>query len=140
MVHNEEASEYVENSSIWLLDSGTSNHMIVKRELFYQLDENMRQKVRLGDDKEVDVLSKGSVLMNVHGEMKLIHGVQFVPSLAHNLLSVGKLLESGYDVNFSRFVCKIENAKKWCCGDGNLEKGIICFQWSFLQLSRQMQL
>lgn len=43
--------------------------------------------------------------------MKLIHGVQFVPSLAHNLLSVGKLLESGYDVNFSKFGCKIKNAK-----------------------------
>lgn len=49
----------------------------------------MKHKVRLGDDKEVDVLGRGSVLTPIHGGMKLIHGIQFVPFLAHNLISVG---------------------------------------------------
>ncbi|XP_039118662.1 uncharacterized protein LOC120254665 [Dioscorea cayenensis subsp. rotundata] len=96
MVHN---GEELHNSSIWLLDSGTSCHMTSRRELFHNLDETLRHKVRLGDDKEVDVLGKGSVAIQVcGGETKLIHGVQFVPSLAHNLLSVGQLVEGGYDV------------------------------------------
>lgn len=79
--------------------------------MFYYLDEIIKHKVRLGDDKEVDVLGRGSVLIQVHGVRKLIHGVQFVPSLAHNLLSVGQLIENGYDVKFSKEGCKIDNAK-----------------------------
>lgn len=80
----------VEDSSNWLLDSGSSNHMIAKRELFHQLDEIMSDNVRLGDDKEVDALGKGLIAINVHrGGVILLHGVQYVPNLAYNLLSVG---------------------------------------------------
>lgn len=43
--------------------------------------------------------------------MKLIHGVQFVPSLAHNLLNLEQLIECGCNVNFSKSGCKIENAE-----------------------------
>ena len=32
--------------------------------------------------------------------MKLIHGVQYVPTLAHNLLSVDQLLNNGYTIIF----------------------------------------
>lgn len=37
----------------WLIDSGYSNHMIGKREFFKELDESKRQKVKLGEDKEM---------------------------------------------------------------------------------------
>lgn len=107
MVHNKETGDYVWHSSIWLFKSGIANHMTVQKELFCQLDETLKHKVRLGDDKEVDVLGRGLVLINDHGKMKLIHGVQFMPSLAHNLLIAGQLLESGCDVNFNRFGCRI---------------------------------
>lgn len=80
----------VEDSSNWLLDSGSSNQMIAKRELFHQLDEIMSDNVRLGDDKEVDALGKGLIAINVHrGEVILLHGVQYVPNFPYNLLSVG---------------------------------------------------
>lgn len=103
--------EVVENRSIWLLDNGTSNHMTGKKELFHQLDKSVRHKVRLSDDKEVDVLGKGSVVIQVNGGMKLIHEVQFVPSLAYNLLSARQLIEIRYNVNFSKSWCKIENTE-----------------------------
>lgn len=80
----------VEDSSNWLLDSGSSNDMTAKRELFHQLDEIMSDNVRLGDDKEVDALGKGLIAINVHrGEVILLHGVQYVPNFPYNLLSVG---------------------------------------------------
>lgn len=85
MVYNGEVSD---NSSIWLLDSGTSNHMTVKKKLFYHLDKSVKHKVRVCDDKEVEVLGKGFVAIHVHGGVKLINRAQFVLSLAHNLLSV----------------------------------------------------
>lgn len=100
-----------EDPSIWLLDSGTLSYMTGRRDLFYQLDENIKNKVSLCYDKEVDVLGKGSMAIQVNGRPKLIHGVKFVPSLTHNLLKVGQLIENGYNVNFSRFGCKIENAE-----------------------------
>lgn len=68
--------------------------MTRRRELFHTLDETLKCKVKLRDNKEVNVLGKGSA--------RLIYGVQFVPSLAHNLLSVGQLVEGGYDVHFSK--------------------------------------
>lgn len=49
----------------------------------------MKHKVKLGDDKKVDVLGKGSVAIHVYGDgIKLLHGVQYVPTIEHNLLSV----------------------------------------------------
>lgn len=64
MVYNGEVGD---NSLIWLLDSGTSNHMTRKKELIYHLAEIMKHKVKLGDDKGVDVLGRGSMLIQVHG-------------------------------------------------------------------------
>lgn len=85
--------------------------MTCRRELFHNLDETLRHKVRLGDNKEVDVLGKGFVVnKGCGGKVKLIHVVQFVPSLAHNLLSMGQLIEGGYGVNFSKHGCVIQAA------------------------------
>lgn len=41
------------SSSIWLIESGCSNHMSGMRDLFIDLDESHKLKVRLGDNKEV---------------------------------------------------------------------------------------
>ena len=43
----------------------------------------------LGDNKQVQVEGRGMIAMCTHqGKKKLLHDVLFVPSLAHNLLSV----------------------------------------------------
>lgn len=42
--------------------------------------------------------------------MTTLTNVQLVPHLAHNLLSVGQLMNSGYEVNFSRGECIIRDA------------------------------
>ena len=39
----------------WLIDSGCSNHVTGKREFFSELNESKRQKVKLGDDKKMQV-------------------------------------------------------------------------------------
>lgn len=53
---------------------------------------------------------KGSVAVKVSGdEIKLIHRVQHVPYLAHNLLSVGQLIDDDYDLNFSKQGCCVIN-------------------------------
>ncbi|KAH7655517.1 RNA-directed DNA polymerase protein [Dioscorea alata] len=77
-------------NSVWLVDSGCSNHMTGDRTLFSSLDESLKINVRLGDNKEMKVLGIGVVTVHTQGgDQKKLHDVQYVPGLAHNLLSVG---------------------------------------------------
>lgn len=79
-----------QSNSIWLVDSGCSNHIIGDKTLFNSLDESMQVSVRLGGNKEMKVHGVGTMIMRTHAEdQKKLQGVQYVPGLAHNLLSVG---------------------------------------------------
>lgn len=96
------------SSTLWLVDSGCSNHMTGERKLFTSIDESKKICVRLGNDKEMDVLGVGIVTLSMQdGEKRQLHGVQLVPRLAHNLLSVGQLLSKGYSVTFKGNSCII---------------------------------
>ncbi|RVW58632.1 hypothetical protein CK203_116858 [Vitis vinifera] len=61
MAYNEEV---VSSNNIWFLDSGCSNHMTGIKSLFKELDESHKLKVKLGDDKQVQVEGKGTVAVN----------------------------------------------------------------------------
>ena len=75
-------SETIESSNdTWFLDSGCSNHMTGLRFLFKELDESYKIKVRLGDDKQMQVEGKGIVAISSGGNVKLLHNVLFVPKL-----------------------------------------------------------
>ena len=63
-----------ETSSAWLADSGRSNHMIGQKDLSKALDETQKQKVKLGDNKVIQIEGKGIFsLKTSHGEVKLLH-------------------------------------------------------------------
>ena len=80
--------------------------------MFRDLDETKRLKVKLGDDKEIRVEGEGTMAISTSPNIvKLLHNVQYVPILEHNLLSVGQLLLSGYSVNFSNEACYIKVMK-----------------------------
>ena len=46
-----------------------------------------------------------------NGKVKLLHDVQYVPSLAHNLLSVEQLMGSGYSILLDDEACVIKEKK-----------------------------
>ncbi|KAK3012795.1 hypothetical protein RJ639_008022 [Escallonia herrerae] len=80
-------------SGVWFVDSGCSNHMTGTRSMFKEFDESFKKLIWLGDDKKIEVGGKGTVAVkNSHRKVKLLHDVLFALSLAHNLLSVGKLM------------------------------------------------
>lgn len=82
------------------------------REMFRDLNESEKMQVKLGDDKDIQVEGKGTVAIKTsHGKVKLLHNVQFVPNLAHNLLSVGQLMACGYAVTFDNEACVIKEKK-----------------------------
>ncbi|KAH7685847.1 RNA-directed DNA polymerase protein [Dioscorea alata] len=97
------SSSGVQPSTVWLIDSGCSNHMTGDRLLFSNLNESQKITMRLGDDKKMMVCGVWTVTINTQaGTQKKLHGVQYVPGLAHNLLSMGQLLTKGYLVAFKK--------------------------------------
>ncbi|GKV24984.1 hypothetical protein SLEP1_g34508 [Rubroshorea leprosula] len=85
------------NFHTWFLDTGCTNHMSGKRELFVDLDQSFHTKVKFVDDRTIPVTGKGRILINLkNGDHKYISNVFYVPSMKSNLLSVGQLLEKVY--------------------------------------------
>ena len=70
---------------LWFVHSVCSNHMSGMKSIFKELDKTLKSTVRLGDNNDLQAEGKGTVAMiNIYGKVKLLHDVQFVPSLAHN--------------------------------------------------------
>ncbi|CAE5965681.1 unnamed protein product [Arabidopsis arenosa] len=100
------------SKTVWYLDSGCSNHMSGIKSMFKEIDESYKLKVKLGDDKEVQVEGRGIVVVhNGDGNLKLIYDVYYIPELAQNLLSVGQMVENNCSVFFDGNVCVIKDKK-----------------------------
>ena len=72
--------------------------------------------MKFEDNKELKVEGQGTIATIIQrGKVKLSHNVQFVPKLAHNLISVGQLLVIGYSVSFDDTLCTITDKKTGKC-------------------------
>ena len=61
--------------------------------LFSSLDNSVQTNVTLGNNVQVTILRKGTiVILTKHGEHKYIPDVYHVKGLKHNLLSIGQLI------------------------------------------------
>ncbi|VFQ83594.1 unnamed protein product [Cuscuta campestris] len=99
-------------NDVWFVDSGCSNHMCFNKEMFKELDESYKFEVKLGNNNAIQIEGRGVVeVKNCHGILNHIHDVYFIPKLAYNLLSVGKLMSTGYMVFFEDNSCVIKEKK-----------------------------
>ncbi|XP_040939086.1 uncharacterized protein [Gossypium hirsutum] len=119
----EEGNEKVESSvfltygenedrkrSVWYLDNGASNHMCGRKELFTELDETVHGQITFGDNSHAEIKGKGKVVITQrNGEKKYISDVYYVPALKSNLISLGQLLEKGYEVHMKDRSLAIRN-------------------------------
>ena len=101
----------------WIVDSGASSHMDHDENDFTNLVYfDQPQKVKVGDGKYVEALGEGTVKLKVRIGSKVkkrrLKKVLFVPSLAYNLLSVGKATAAYLNVSFSDDKCTISNKDK----------------------------
>ena len=82
--------------------------MMGNKELFSSLDDSISFEIKLGDDYKVKALGKGvvTIVSNQDETMDNLN-VDYVPTLKHNLISVGKLSENGYEIKFNNPICTI---------------------------------
>ncbi|XP_028110126.1 uncharacterized protein LOC114308681 [Camellia sinensis] len=87
-------------NNVWYLDSGASNHMCGKRELFIELDETVQAQVSFDDSSKIPVKERGNILIKLkNGDHDYIFNVYYVLSMKNNILGMEQLLEKGYDIN-----------------------------------------
>lgn len=99
------------SSDKWLIDSGCTSHMTFDRDLFKELDTSVISKVQIGNGDYLAVEGRGTVTIRGSSGTKLIQDVLFVPDINQNLLSVGQLLEKGFNVIFQDNHCQIKDAE-----------------------------
>ncbi|TQD85937.1 hypothetical protein C1H46_028483 [Malus baccata] len=96
-----------ENSGVWYLDSGCSNHMTSTESLLINIDRSIRCKVKMGTGELVDSVGKGTLIVETKRGTRFIPEVMIVPGLDENLLSVGQMVEHGYWLLFGNFMACI---------------------------------
>ena len=99
----------VENSTeSWIMDSGASFHASHSRSVM----QNFRQykgKVRLADDKSLDITGVGDVVLKTTlGTNWTLKNVKFIPDLKRMLISVGQLDDEGHHVTFGDHQWKVK--------------------------------
>jgi hypothetical protein len=83
----------------WILDSGTTNHMMGEREAFSELDTKVHGTVRFGDGSVTKVEGCGTILLKCkNGEHKVLAGVYFILWLTVNIVSLRQLEEDRHQI------------------------------------------
>lgn len=96
----------------WVIDSGATCHIASNKTLFDTIDNTSGSNLNVANGAKVRVLGKGTCtvqLVNAHGveRMAKITDVYYAPDIGGNLMSVRRLLEKGFTVNFIRGSCEI---------------------------------
>ncbi|CAN6715608.1 unnamed protein product [Malus baccata var. baccata] len=75
-VSNEVAKKSIED--VWYVDSGCSNHMTGREDVLIDIDRSITAKVEMGTGQLVDVIGKGSLVVDTKMGKRYIHEVMFV--------------------------------------------------------------
>ena len=81
----------------WIIDSGCSHHMTGDMRKFVKLKSHDRGIVRVRNNVAYYITRIGSITLD--GKTNT-NDVYFVDGMKHNLLSVGQLVDKGYQLQF----------------------------------------
>lgn len=97
----------IANNSVnnWMLDSGATSHYSNDKQRFNDLDETFHTTVTVANSQKINILGIGqckSCFVNDKGEVTTVTltNVLYAPDLNGNFISISKLINKGYLVNF----------------------------------------
>jgi hypothetical protein len=107
--------------SVWILDSGATQHMCCKKELFQELNDIRPINVYLGDNSCINALGKGIVRFKMKDRnnkevVTMLRDVLYVPSLTKNLFSIPKATEVGAKFEIEEDKVLVKNSKNHIVG------------------------
>ena len=93
----------------WFIVSACLNHMTPRADIFITKEPFTNASgVITGDNTKLEIKGRGDVMMGeANGGIKHLANILLVPKLCKNLMSVGQLVDQGYDVVFSRNGCEV---------------------------------
>jgi hypothetical protein len=117
----------------WLMDSGSSRHMIRNKKWFSNLTPlSLKEYVTFEDDKKGKVLGTDIIKVN---DYFTLNDVALVDKLRYNMLSVSHLVDADLDVLFCKSGSQVlDSSGKFVCGISRLEK-VFQADFSFAQSS-----
>lgn len=97
----------------WVLDTGATNHMTGCRVAFSDLNTGIVGSVRFGDGSVVAIEGRGTVLFACkNGEHQVLANTYYIPRLTTNIVSVGQLDETGFQVLVADGVMRIRDEER----------------------------
>lgn len=108
------AALFAHQEAEWYVDSGATSHMCNNREVMAkfmdyknsQCDGKLKQ-VTVANNEKLNVVGEGEICFKFGSKVRTFSNVLYVPQLTTNLLSVSKLVNSGFCVKFDRGGCFI---------------------------------
>ncbi|VFQ96650.1 unnamed protein product, partial [Cuscuta campestris] len=91
----------------WVMDSGASFHATHSGEALQNLVVGDFGKVRLADDRALDVTGMGDIVLKTPVGFWTLKDVRVVPALKKSLISVRQLDEQGHEVKFGNGQWKV---------------------------------
>jgi hypothetical protein len=83
----------------WYLDTGATNHMTGRGNVFSELDRAVQGTVKFEDGSVINICGKGTFIFSGrHDEHKVLTGVYWIPRLKNSIISVGQMDEGGAHV------------------------------------------
>lgn len=77
-------------SDVWYIDSGCNNRLTPREDLLVDINRNIKAKVQVGTGILVEVIRKGSLVIETMKGKRYIREVMLVHGIVENLLSVGR--------------------------------------------------
>lgn len=100
----------------WVVDSGATSHMCSDKNLFSELNNAINGKITVANGQVIDAIGEGKVkivLDKGYSTMEVeLTDVLWVPELDGNLVSVKKLVDNGFAVEFRGNWCYLINGRQ----------------------------
>lgn len=94
-----EVGDKHDESNLWYLDNGASNHMTAEKSKFIELKEEVKGQVKFGDGSTVSIQGKGIICFKCkNGDERKLQEVYYIPNLSNNIISLGQQSEEGNKV------------------------------------------